>query len=99
MTPHANPIEPELPTLTAHSRRRMAQRGIRRGDVATTLRHGRKVHVRGARIHVIGRREVKRAERVGANLRDLEGTHVVCTPAGTVLTVYKNKKLDLRDRW
>lgn len=84
--------------LTDHARLRMAQRGISFDAVKTVLELGRRAFVRGARVHVIGRREVEKATAKGANLEDLSGVHVVCDPEGVVLTVYRNHELNLRDK-
>jgi len=76
----------------------MAQRGISFDAVRTVLEFGRRAFVRGARVHVIGRREVLKASAKGANLEELNGLHVVCDPSGVVLTVYRNQELNLRDK-
>lgn len=84
--------------LTDHARLRMAQRGISFDAVRTVLELGRRAFVRGARVHVIGRLEVQKASKWGANLEGLNGVHVVCDPSGVVLTVYRNRDLNLRDK-
>jgi len=55
------------------------------------LAFGRKVHIRGACVHVIGRREVERYRRIGIALDASEGVQVVCGPDGAVLTAYRNR--------
>lgn len=87
-----------LPPLTEHARRRMAQRGIRAAQVAATLRHGRSRDIRGACIYVVGRQEARQARTRGVDLRAVEGIHVVCSPEGVILTVYRNKELNLREQ-
>lgn len=58
------------------------------------MAYGRVVHVRGAEIHAIGRKEVLRYRQRGIDLRMYEGIQVVCRPgAGVVLTVYRNRDL------
>ena len=52
---------------------------------------GRVVYVRGAKIYVIGRKEVESFLRKGIELADFEGIHVVCSPEGVVLTTYRNR--------
>ena len=81
--------------LTDHARSRMSGRSIAPSDVQRVLDHGRVVHTRGARFHVIGKREVKRGRRDGLDLRDLDGIQVLCAEDGSVITVYRNR--DLRD--
>ena len=69
--------------VTDHARCRMAQRGVRPDAVAATLRYGRCVHVRGAWVSVIGRREVAAARRTGIDLSRFEGLHVVSAADGS----------------
>jgi len=80
--------------VTDHAITRMGERGISDEAVLAALEYGRVVHTRGARIHVIGRKEVKRFGHEGVDLADCEGVHVVCTTDGVVMTVYRN--FDLR---
>tara|TARA_B100000678_G_scaffold283835_1_gene284471 strand:- start:565 stop:882 length:318 start_codon:yes stop_codon:yes gene_type:complete len=94
----AQPVPSPHLTLTNHSLRRMAQRGIRQAALMGVLRHGRCLYVRGAQLYVVGKREVQSAAQKSLDLRHLEGIHVVCSPEGVVLTVYRNKNLNLRPR-
>ena len=55
------------------------------------LDYGRVAYVRGAKIYVIGRKEVESFLRKGIELADFEGIHVVCSPEGVVLTTYRNR--------
>ncbi len=60
--------------------------------INAALTYGRVVHVRGAAIHVIGRKEVERLSRTGLDLEAYEGVQVVCTPDdAAVLTAYRNR--------
>ena len=77
--------------LTEHARKRMFSRGLSTAAIEAGLEWGRTVHVRGAEIHAIGRREVTRASREGVDLARLAGLQVVCQANGAILTVYKNK--------
>jgi hypothetical protein len=61
------------------------------GAVTAALDFGRLVYTRGAAIYVIGRKEVLRARRLGVDLSEYEGVHVVCSADGAVLTVYRNR--------
>lgn len=80
--------------LTAHADERLNARGIRQSDVARTLEHGRFVHVRGADIYVVGRREIKLGSVQGLDIADLHGIHVVCaSDSGVVITAYRNRNL------
>jgi hypothetical protein len=86
------PPSTSLP-LTDHAWSRMCRRGIAPSDVQRVLEHGRVVHTRGARFHVIGKREVKCGRRNGLDLRDLDGIQVLCAEDGSVITVYRNRDL------
>ena len=77
--------------LTVHASQRMNARGISHAAVQATLRHGRIVHVRGAAIHAIGRKEISRFRQHGIDLSRYEGIQIVCSPDGTILTVYRNR--------
>ena len=80
------------PILTNHALKRMVERAVSARAVEAALLHGRVYHVRGAEIHVIGRKEVLRHRKSGIDLADYEGTQVVCDPDGTVVvTAYKNR--------
>lgn len=87
-----------LPPVSSHSIKRMAQRGLRPEDIAQALLYGRIRYIRRAHITVVGRREVDYARRQGVDIRALEGIHVICSPDGVVLTVYRNKNLNVRGR-
>jgi hypothetical protein len=58
----------------------MGGRGLNCRTIDTVLNYGRVVHVRGAAIHVIGKKEVQRLSRQGVDVGDCEGVQVVCTP-------------------
>lgn len=77
--------------ITRHARMRMTARRIPKTALSAVLEYGRVVYVRGAKIYVIGRKEVTKFLRRGVELADFEGIHVVCTPEGVVLTTYRNR--------
>jgi hypothetical protein len=79
--------------LSQHALDRMDARGLPAEAVRSTLAYGRAVWTRGACVHVIGRKEVRRYRRAGLDLAPYEGVHVVVSPEGTVLTVYRNRDL------
>lgn len=79
------------PAITQHAWTRMSGRSLNFQTVDAVLNYGRVVHVRGAAIHVIGKKEVEKLARFGVDLGGCEGVQVVCTPDGSaVLTVYRN---------
>ena len=77
--------------MTRHAWRRMTARGLSYSAVDAALEYGRVAHVRGATIYAIGRKEVARYASEGVDLARFDGVQVVCTPGGTVLTVYRNR--------
>lgn len=86
--------------LTRHAAERMRVRRLRPAAVAAAITYGRVVHVRGADIHVIGRREVESCKLEGIDLARYEGVQVVCSREGAILTVYRNHDFrGLRPRW
>jgi hypothetical protein len=101
-TIHADVELDGLHVLTRHAWERMCGRRLSPDAVRLALGHGRVVHVRGAVIRVVGRREVERAARRGLDLAPAEGVHVVCGAGGVVLTAYRNRDLTglrPRDPW
>lgn len=79
------------PGITQHAWARMCGRRLNGQTIDTVLSYGRVIHVRGAAIHVIGRKEVEKLARAGVDVAECEGVQVVCTPDGSaVLTVYRN---------
>ena len=92
---------PELGArLTMHASQRMSARGISQSAVRAVLEHGRVVHVRGAAVYAIGRKEVRCLQRHGIDLSPYEGIQVVCIPDGTILTTYRNRDFrGLRPRY
>ena len=78
-------------SYTHHLCKRMTARGISETALSAVLEYGRKVYVRGAKIHVIGRKEVQAFLRKGIELADFEGIHVVCSIDGAIMTTYRNR--------
>ena len=76
---------------THHARKRMTARRISETALSAVLEYGRIVYVRGAKIYVIGRKEVRAFLRKGIELADFEGIHVVCSPEGPIMTTYRNR--------
>lgn len=82
------------PYLTKHAWERSNSRGLTRDAIDATLQYGRVVHVRGAAVHVIGKKEVRRFAEIGVDLEKYEGVQVVCSPDDeAVLTAYRNHDL------
>lgn len=94
---HGSPRIPPIDghRVTDHALCRMHERRVNAQHVAFALEHGRTVWCRGARLQVVGRREIRRAERRGVDVPPrAEGVQVVCAAdADTILTVYRNRDL------
>lgn len=84
-------VDFEAYVLTEHAQRRMDMRGFSSSDIYQVLLYGRKVHVRSAVIHALGRKEISQCAAVGIDLSGLDGLQVVCANDGTVITVYRNR--------
>lgn len=87
----ASDIEFEPVPLTQHAQQRMGMRGISSANVNKVLAYGRKVHIRGAVIFAVGRREIVLCAEYGVDLSGLDGLQVVCSNDGAVMTVYRNR--------
>lgn len=86
-------------TLTSHARERMATRGLRTDAIDAALAYGRVIHVRGADIYAIGRKEIERYAEDGIDLAAYDGVQVVSTD-GVIVTVYRNRSFSgLRNRY
>jgi hypothetical protein len=77
-------------TLTKHVVARMVTRSISRTAIEAAIEFGRCVEIRDAQIFAIGRKEVETFRRDGIDLSEFEGTQVVVTASGAVMTVYRN---------
>ncbi|HZI04384.1 MAG TPA: DUF4258 domain-containing protein [Archangium sp.] len=90
--PHP-PAVSEGYSLSQHALKRMRSRGLPVEALRAALWFGRVVKTRAAEFYVIGHQEVRRYAQEGIDLSAHEGVHVVCTPEGHVLTVYRNRYL------
>ena len=77
--------------MTHHAWKRMTARSLPPSAVKAALEYGRVAYVRGAAIYAIGSKEVERFATEDIDLSRYEGVQVVCTPEGTILTVYRNR--------
>lgn len=89
---HTLDLDPDPPpSLTRHAAERMPRRGIRLAAIHAALDYGRVVYTRGAFIYLIGHKEVNRQRQEGIDLSAFVGVQVVCSPDGSILTVYRNR--------
>lgn len=73
-----------------HGSRRRQQRGVRRGHIDAALSWGRCFHQRRGRCaYYVGRREVADARAEAVDIRPFEGTALVVSSDGEVVTVIK----------
>lgn len=77
--------------LTLHAKQRMGMRGFSISDVNLVLLYGRRIHVRGAVIHAVGRKELVQCAEFGIDLSSMDGLQVVCSNTGSIMTVYRNR--------
>ena len=85
-------IESQSLGLTFHAQLRANARRLGVAAIEAALRYGRVLHVRGAAIHVIGRREVETYKRHNIDLIPFEGVQVVCSRDDRmILTAYRNR--------
>ena len=74
--------------FTVHAQRRMRQRQIRCREIKEVVRYGQRQRTGETFVYSIEREEVRRFANL-ADLRSLEGLHVVCTSSGVVVTTYR----------
>jgi hypothetical protein len=85
--------------FSQHALQRMRARGLPAEALRAALLYGRVIHVRDADFYVIGHQEIRHYATEGINLAAYEGVHVVCSPEGKIVTVYRNRDLShLRPR-
>lgn len=77
--------------VTYHAVTRMHGRRINMDAVKEVMQFGRHAHVRGAIIYAIGKKEIGLYKAKGVKLDSYEGIQVVCSPDGSILTVYRNR--------
>jgi hypothetical protein len=76
--------------LTAHAESRMYEGGLCIKDIRAVLESGQAVYDRGGIVFRIGRRIAAMLRADGLPVDRLEGLHVVTSPDGFILTVYRN---------
>jgi len=79
--------------VTNHAWSRMTARAITKKNVEAVLKWGKKVYLRGAKVFVLGEKEIKKVLKISnEKLNTLNGIQVVCsTNEKVILTVYKNR--------
>ena len=88
-----------LEPYSYHAAERARTRAISPDAIDATLQFGRCRRDRGAEIFTLGWREIRRYAHQIPDLARWEGTEVVCSYDGTIVTVYRNRHPHaLRDR-
>lgn len=91
------PLHSGTYTATEHAIDRLQERGIPSNAIEEVLTYGRIKYARGAKLFVIGRKEVQMAAKANLDLAPFRNVHVVVQPEfNQVLTVYRNDHLQLR---
>lgn len=81
-----------LERLSRHAAVRISQRNIRAEDIAFVMRFGRHLHNGGALFVFLGQRNIPDEYRTDDRIAKLEGTTLVMSRDGCLITAYKNKK-------
>jgi hypothetical protein len=84
---------PSVHRISWHAKNQMDARSLSADALRSAVKYGRTSWTRGARIYVIGRKEVQHYRGQGIDLSRFEGVHVVESADGTILTVYRNHDL------
>lgn len=81
--------------LSIHAYKRSKQRGIKQKTVAHIIRFGRKKYQNGAIYYSVGRKEIKKYIHLCPTLKEMNGMHLVMSPTGTILTLFRNKDFSI----
>lgn len=79
-------------TWTEHSKQRCAQRCIGEQGIAFVLKHGRKIHRTGITFYFLGHKNIPDDLRKDDRFSKLEGTTLLVSPDGSLVTVYRNRR-------
>ena len=90
MTCYLN-LEDQLLGCSVHAYKRREQRGIQRKKIAHLLRFGRKTYQNGSIYYSIGRKEIRKYQHICQDLKQMNGLHLVMSPNGIIITIFKNK--------
>jgi hypothetical protein len=83
----------ETPALfSLHATRRAARRNLAPGEVEYVLTYGRQVHRTGVTFYFLGWRDIPYADRQASWAARLEGTVVLLSNDGEIITVYRHRK-------
>ena len=77
---------------TVHACKRCAQRNLAPGEIELVRRYDRKLHRTGVIFYFLGRRDLPESFRKEARYARLEGTTLLVSLEGDLITSYRNKK-------
>ncbi len=79
-------------SFTRHARRRSARRNVAPDAVDYVLAHGRMIQRTGALFYFLGRRDIPPCDRRASWVSRLEGSIVIVSSDGDVITIYRNRR-------
>ena len=79
-------------SFTQHARRRSARRNVAPDAVDYVLAYGRMIQRTGAMFYFLGRRDIPPCDRRASWASRLEGSIVIVSPDGAVITIYRNRR-------
>lgn len=78
--------------MSHHASERAAQRNIEASDIAFVMTYGQRFFTGEAVQYFLGRRNIPDELRSDDRVMKLEGTTLIMSHDGTVITMYKNKR-------
>ena len=78
--------------FTLHAWKRVSGRSISSEGIDAALVYGRRYWNQGREVYRLDRRSIQKAKRMGVELQQFEGVHVVIGNEGRIVTAYRNKK-------
>lgn len=79
-------------SFTRHARRRSARRNVAPDAVDYVLAYGRMIQRTGALFYFLGRRDIPPCDRHASWATRLEGSIVIVSPDGDIITIYRNRR-------
>ena len=76
--------------LSMHARVRMHQRNFNRLEINYVLEHAERLQLRGRYFYFLGLKNIPTEDRRNSLVMRLEGTTIIVSAGGTVITIYKD---------
>ena len=77
--------------ITEHARQRMAQRNLKEEHIDFVLKYGKVIHNSGAVFVFLGHRNIPAKYKGDDSVAKLEGTTLLMSNSGILITPYKNR--------